>query len=135
MKAQISTEYIMIVGFALLLTIPTVIIFYSQSSSNLEQINSMQAKSVARKIVDNAEKVYYLGKPSVTTIKVLMPQRMESVSISGRELVISIRGSAGVSDVVEVADVNMSGSITSSPGGLAYIRIENIGDRVNITSS
>ena len=132
--AQISMEYMVIVGFALLLTIPTIVIFFSQSTQTIEQVNTAQAKQIARKIVDNAEKVYYLGKPATTTIKVSMPSGVESIFISGKEVMISVRGTSGVSDIVEVSTVNITGNLTAS-SGVRHIRIENIGSSVNVSYS
>ncbi len=132
MKAQISTEYLIIVGFALLLTIPTVLLFFSQSARNVDQVNSAQARQIARKIVDNAEKVYYLGEPSSTTVKVVMPRNVDSVVVSRRAVILRLSGSAGESDIVELSAVNLTGSV-SSVSGVRYLRIENIGDRVNIS--
>ncbi|MBI4438967.1 hypothetical protein HY640_03490 [Candidatus Woesearchaeota archaeon] len=134
MKAQVSTEYMIVLGFALLLTIPGIIIFFSQSGRNVEQINSLQAKQIASRIVDNAEKVYYLGKPSSTTIKVVMPRGVESISVLNRAVVIRISGSGGSSDIVEVSSVNLTGVLAAS-GGVRQIRIESIGDAVNISYS
>ncbi|MBI2575270.1 hypothetical protein HYV82_05290 [Candidatus Woesearchaeota archaeon] len=134
MNAQISTEYLVIVGFALLLTIPTVVIFFSQSTQTVEQVSASEAKQIARKIVDNAEKVYYLGKPATTTITVSMPRNIESIGISNREVRISIRGSAGVSDIVEVSSVNITGNL-SAGSGVRSIRIENLGSNVNVSYS
>ncbi len=134
MNAQISTEYLIIVGFALLLTIPTIVIFFSQSAQTVEQISASEAKQIARKIVDNAEKVYYLGKPATTTITVSMPRNIESIGISNREVRISIRGSAGVSDIVEVSSVNITGNL-SAGSGVRSIRIENLGSNVNVSYS
>ena len=132
MKAQISMEYVVILGFALLLTIPTIVIFFSQSTANVEQVNSMQARQIARKIVDNAEKVYYLGKPSVTTIKVVMPKSVEAINVTNRNIIMTVRGSAGASNLVEPSSVNLSGTLQPS-SGVKYIRIENIGDSANIS--
>ncbi|MBI2142181.1 hypothetical protein HYU15_01675 [Candidatus Woesearchaeota archaeon] len=132
MNAQVSTEYLVIVGFALLLTIPTIVLFFSQSTQTVEQVAASEAKQIARKIVDNAEKVYYLGKPATTTITVSMPRNIESIGISNREVRISIRGSAGVSDIVEVSSVNITGNL-SAGSGVRSIRIENLGGNVNVS--
>ncbi len=135
MKAQVSTEYLIMVGFALLLTVPTVIIFFTQSTQNVEQVNSIQARQIARKIVDNAEKIYYLGEPSVTTIKVAMPRGIDSIKISRRELVFNLKDSSGiVNSVVEVSSINLTGNLSPS-SGIQTIRIANIGEVVNISYS
>ena len=135
MKAQISTEYLVMVGFALLLTIPTAIIFFTQTSQNVDQVNFLQARQITRSIVDNSEKVFYLGKPSTTTIKVVMPRNIQYITIANRNIVFGMLDSTGgVTDVVEASDVNITGTLLPSTG-TRHIRIENIGDSVNISYS
>ena len=135
MKGQISTEYLIVVGFALLLTIPTVIVFFTESSKNVAEVNTIQAKQIARKIVDNAEEVYYLGAPSTTTIKVIMPQGIQNITIKNRYILITLNGAGQTpNQVLEQSLVNITGNLT--PGsGMHTIRIENLGDRVNISYS
>ncbi|MBI3034158.1 hypothetical protein HYY72_03280 [Candidatus Woesearchaeota archaeon] len=132
MKAQVSTEYLIVVSFALLLTIPTIVIFFSQSTDNIEQVNNQQAKQIARKIIDSAESVYYLGKPSATTLKVVMPGGIQKIDITNRMIVITIDERAGPTDIIEVSSVNLTGSLSPS-SGVMHIRVENIGDMVNIS--
>ncbi len=132
MKGQLSVEYLIVVGFALLMTIPTVIIFFSQSNSNIESVNNAQAQIVVRKIIDSAEKVYYLGPPSQTRIKATMPAGIENITITNRAIKVTMISSGGQNDIVEGSDVNITGNL-SAISGTVYIKIQSIGDTVNIT--
>src|SRR3989344_6768409 len=113
-KSQISVEYMLVIGFATLMTIPLLLIYYTYSSDSSESVASSQALQIARNIVDSSESVYYLGKPSQTTIKLNFPDRIQLINISGREVVFKMKTKNGVTDVVQVAAVNMSGDLPTS---------------------
>ena len=57
----------MVVGFAFLMTIPLIIIFYQQSETLDTEITASQIDKVASEIRDAADEVYYLGAPSKKT--------------------------------------------------------------------
>ena len=81
-RAQVSMEYMVMVGFTLFMIIPIMLIYGSERQSITNQVSYSQAKQVATKIVDSAEKVYYLGKPSQTTIRVYIPQNIDSALVT-----------------------------------------------------
>jgi len=117
-KGQVSMEYMLVVGFALLMVIPLFAIYGKHSQETNDQVNTHQAYNIARKIVDSAETVYYLGKPAKTTIKVYMPHNIENVTVQSRAILFNIRSTEG--RVIQVpppeSSINMSGSISASPG-------------------
>ena len=115
-KSQISIEYMAIIGFITVVTIPLIYIYYTHIYSSTESVASEQSIQIARKIGDAAEEIYYLGKPSQTTIKLSFPDNIVSTNLSNREVLFRMRTRSGVSDVVYVTAVNMSGSLPSSPG-------------------
>ena len=67
LKSQVSVEYMIIMGFATLMTIPLLLIYYTYTSDSSDSVATSQALQIARNIVDSSESVYYLGKPSQTT--------------------------------------------------------------------
>ena len=131
--AQISMEYLLVMGFAILITIPIIISFFANATNTSEQVAGSQARQTARKIIDASESVYYLGKPSSTTIRVYIPERTDSIMISGREMTLRMRTISGYSDIVVPSSVNLTGSI--QPGsGIKYVKVEATGDGVAISS-
>ena len=116
LKSQVSVEYMVVMGFAALMAIPLLIIYYTYSSDSSDAVASSQALQIARKIVDSSESVYYLGKPSQTTLKLTFPERIQSTSLSNREVVFKIKTKNGVAEIVQVANVNMSGSLPITQG-------------------
>jgi uncharacterized protein (UPF0333 family) len=127
-KAQASMELIISFGFALLVIIPLTALLYEYTNRSHEDVSNNQAGLIARKITDAADSVYYLGHPSTTTIKVFMPEYIESINITEREIVFYM----DKSEIVSTAVVNMSGNISAS-SGLKFIKISAMPDYVYIT--
>ncbi len=133
-RSQVAMEYMMVVGFAMLMVIPLFVIYGSQGMAARDQVNEKQASNIARKIVDSAETVYYLGKPSKTTIKVYMPDDIRNITISPRSIDFHMRTSQGVSVIsVESSYVNLTGSLSANPG-IHYIEIAADDYAVNVST-
>lgn len=133
-SAQVSVEYMLIMGFAALMAIPLLLIYYSYSSESSDSVATSQAMQIARKIVDSSESVYYLGKPSQTTLKLNFPERISSISLSSKEVVFKIKTKNGITDIVQVSSVNISGTLPTSQG-IHIITVKAEGGYVQITSN
>jgi len=128
-NAQVSVEYVIIIGFILFITIPLILIFYEHTSSTNDQVITSQVDMIAKKMVDSAESVYYLGEPSKTRIKVYMPNNVEEIILQDYEVVFKVKTNSGISDIAHTSNVNISGSVSTTPG-IHYISIESRGDYV-----
>jgi uncharacterized protein (UPF0333 family) len=115
-NAQVSIEYMLIIGFATIMTIPILIIYYSYTSDSSEAIAASQALQIARNVVDSSDSVYYLGKPSQTTLKLNFPNNIDSINLSNREVVFNMKTRNGIGEVIQLSSVNLSGSLPTSPG-------------------
>ena len=134
-KAQVSMEYMILVGFLLVVTIPLILVYNTQYRGTNQQIIANQADQLGQKIIDTAESIYYLGQPSKTTIKLYMPQQLEGITITSNEITFRIfaqRG--GIDEVVKLSSVPINGTISNSPG-LHYITVQSVGSYVNISST
>jgi len=132
-KAQVSMEYLSIIGFALMLTIPLIVIFFSQSTSTTNQVNAEQSLQIARKIVDNAEDVYFLGQPSKRTIRVFVPENVEYITIAKRAIIFGIETEGGISEIPVASKVNLTGNLTAAPG-INNIVVESRGSEVFVSN-
>ena len=110
-KSQVSVEYMFVMGFAALITIPLLLIYYTYNTDSADSVAVGQAMQISRKISDSAESVYYLGKPSQTTLKLNFPDKIQSTNLSSREVVFKMNTQAGTTDIVQVSSVNLSGSL------------------------
>jgi uncharacterized protein (UPF0333 family) len=98
-KAQISVEYLVVVGFVTLavITILGVGMVYSQSIK--DQIKVSQMENFANKVISTSEEVFYPGSPSKATITAYLPEGIKSIVVSEENmkysLVISLETSSG----------------------------------------
>jgi hypothetical protein len=122
-KAQVSFEYLVIMGFVtvILILILSISIFYSSSVE--DQIKVTQMNNYANKIISSAESVFYSGKPSKATITAYLPKDVKEIEILDNSLVISIQTSNGINKRAFESNVPISGNLTISRG-LKKIKIE-----------
>ena len=132
-EAQVSVEYMMIIGFATIITIPLIIIYYTFTQESGDEINSVQILQISKKIVDAAESVYYLGEPSQTTIRVNIPSNVILANLSaGYEVVFRLKTKAGEVDIVQNSAVNITGSLPTNKSTY-LITVEAKSNYVNIS--
>ncbi|MBN2112075.1 hypothetical protein JW707_03165 [Candidatus Woesearchaeota archaeon] len=128
-KAQVAMEYLIIIGFVAVITIPLVIIFQTHSQETKAEITSTQIYHVSKKIADGAETVFYLGEPSRLTIKSYFPEDIASIQLGNNEIVFRVRTRNGIDDVVVYTPINITGNL-STHQGVHYLNIECRGDYV-----
>jgi len=134
LKSQVSVEYMLVMGFAALMTLPLLLIYYSYSSGASDSVATSQSLQIARKIVDASESVYYLGKPSQTTLKLSFPDKIQSIDLSNKEITMKIKTVNGVTDIIQVSSVNISGNLPTSQG-IHIITVKAEEGYVQITSN
>ena len=133
-KAQVSMEYLSIIGFVVIIVSILIVISTVYSRQVNDQILLNQADRLAKDIVDSAEKVYYWGPPSRITLKSYIPAGIQSIQIISNEVVFTVRTQNGLSDISYKAPVNITGYINNSEG-LRNIRIESQTNFVYINGS
>jgi uncharacterized protein (UPF0333 family) len=133
-EAQISVEYLVIIGFVTVITIPLIIIYFNFTQESGEEITSSQINQIAKKIVDAAESVYYMGEPSQTSLRINMPGNVILANLSsGKEVVFRIRSSdGGESEVVHTTSVNITGNLTVSQGTY-IVTVKAMSNYVNLS--
>ena len=138
-EAQVSIEYMMIIGFVTVITIPLVIIYHNFTQDSNYEISSTQINHVAKKIVDAAESVYYLGEPSQTTLKVNIPDNVVAVDLekgsletSYYEVIFNISTKSGIAEIVQNSPVNITGSLPVNKGTYT-ITIKAVSDHVEVS--
>ena len=134
MKAQVSVEYMLIMGFATLMTIPLLLIYYTYTSDSSDTVATSQALQIARRIVDSSESVYYLGKPSQTTLKLNFPDKIKAAKMENYEVIFNLSTTHGIAEIVQVSAVNISGNLPTSRG-IHIITIKAEEGYVQITSN
>jgi uncharacterized protein (UPF0333 family) len=127
--AQVSMEYLLIVGFAFLLLVPLIIIFYTSQQDLNEKITSSQGDKIANEIVAAADSVYFQGPPTKKTFRVYMPDDVKEVIIDETYVQVNMKTMDGTP---RNSVANLTGSIENY-GGLHIIKVIAIPGGVNIT--
>ena len=115
-NGQVSVEYMLIIGFVTVITIPLIIIYQTFNEDSNTEINSAQVEQVAKKVVDTAESMYYLGEPSQTSIRVNIPNGVKAGRIGNNEIVFNLTVGSGTAEIVRSSPVNITGSLPSEKG-------------------
>jgi len=126
-KAQVSLEFLMVVGFAFLLTIPLIILFYQQTDNINTEVTASQLDKIASEIRDSADEVYYLGTPSKKTITVYMPDSVKSIDFNENRVEFWVESSSGDYQLVKWLAANITAD--SSMGiseGIHKISVESV---------
>ncbi len=131
-KAQVSFEYIVIMGFVTFVIIGILGVSLIYSNSIKDRIKIIQINNFGNKIVSSAESVFYSGEPSKITIKAYLPENVISIEILENTLFISFHLNSGLTKIGFSSEVQMVGSLTSS-SGLKNIKIEAEDENVVIS--
>ena len=136
-KAQASFEYILTAAIVGMVILPAAYLFYRHSKSAADEIDKAQLDRLGREIISTAEKVYFQGAPSRTTLEAMMPTVVQNISIAGnvgsgaQMLLIRAATQSVVTDFPFPTRVNIRGSfdgslhdVTVSPG-VKKINIES----------
>lgn len=115
-RGQISTEYLILVGFITFLVIGLMgfALFYTAGSR--DKIVFSQLDAFAHSVIGSAESVYYAGEPSLASIKPYLPEGIQSITISGYEMIVNVSTSSGRTVVSYTSTVPITGTLTSSQG-------------------
>ena len=130
-KAQVSFEYIVIMGFVTAVIIAILGVSFVYSSSIKDRIKMIQVSNFGNKIISSSESVFYLGEPSKITIKAYLPDEIQNVEIIDDSLVISLQLNSGFTKIAFVSEVPIEGSLSNSYG-LKNIRLVSDEDKINI---
>ena len=113
-KSQISVEYLVIVGLALAIIIPTSFLFYKYSQTSNEEAIRSQINKIGNSILTTSESVYGLGEGSVNTIELIYPKNIRDIEIlNSEELIIRYELNSGISEDVFFSKIRISGNYTN----------------------
>jgi len=116
MKAQIATEYLIIVSFALMVLIPYVL-YLQNVSQNFSEDNSLTvASNSVQKIGQTVDWVYSQGEPAKLKIQIFVPNNVKSISLASKTITWKVRTSAGISDIYYTTAANLTGNLPSTSG-------------------
>ncbi|MCX6777931.1 MAG: hypothetical protein NT157_03520 [Candidatus Micrarchaeota archaeon] len=98
-RGQITTEYIIIIGFMLVV----LLVLWAQTTftigSTTTELRVAYAKHAVTKIAEAADAVYVQGPPAKFSVYITMPDTVDNIMISGREITIRVYTYGGTTDV------------------------------------
>lgn len=127
-------EYIVIMSFVVIIIITIMAITVMYSSSINDQIKINQIANCAKKLVANAENIYYIGEPSRATINCYLPDNIRNISILNDSIVYSASTRSGPWITSFESNVVLNGSL-KSVSGIRKIKIRAYDGFVNIDDS
>ena len=134
MKAQIATEFLIVISFAIMVLVPYAL-YLTKVSQNFGEDNSLTvASNSVQKIGQTADWVYSQGEPSRLKILILVPNNVENISFINKTMNWKMRTSSGESDIYYNSIANLTGSIPTAPSYYNLL-IQATGNGVNINVS
>ena len=110
-KAQISVEYLIIIGISLAILIPGGYFFYNYSKSSNEGTIRSQVANIGSTMITTAESIYGLADGSMVTVDFKYPKNIREVYfLDGRELIIKYELSSGMNEAVFFSKINLTGN-------------------------
>lgn len=131
-KAQVSFEYLIIMGFVTFVIIGVLGVSFLYSAGIKDRLKVIQIENFGNKITTSAETVFHSGEPSKITISTYLPENVEKVEIIENNVVITFELSSGKSKVAFSSKVPIQGTI-SSYSGIKNLKIEAFADRAQIS--
>lgn len=129
-RGQYATEYLIVIGFSILLLVPLLSFIVGHYSDITYTFNSYQAYSVVGSIRDSALKVYHLGEGSVTTLSISVPGGIINSSLKNGEVKYTLNPKLNLStEIYVLTPINISGYLPEKQGKY-HLRIESRGDHV-----
>jgi len=135
-KGQVSTEYLMVISFSLLILLPVIVMAVSYSEGYQSRAKADQIKSAADQITAAADAVYFEGSPAKRTLKIYIPDIFESASTYKNTLIMTARGQNGLFTVTSKSQYsNLTWNASIGGAGFYYITVEATGNNVTIGES
>src|SRR3989344_3864400 len=103
-KAQVATEYIILIGILLAILVP-VLYYFNYQSTNVININ--QAQDSVQTLAKTADYVYSLGPGTRSTVTITIPRGAANSSVYQNELTLIMPNN---NDIVATTKANLTGS-------------------------
>jgi len=132
MRGQAAVEYMAMIGILLAILLPlAAYVWQSNSTSSAVQ----QATMTADKIAQTADSLWAQGPGAQNTINVYFPPGYNASrsSLNNTMVRLSIRISAGNTDIVSTTKANLTGTLPSSPG-YAWLIMRTMDNYVTVST-
>lgn len=104
MKGQVSNELLVVVGFILLVIIPLLYVMYFKMDDIRTDLAMLQVHFSAARIAFAINAVGHMGDGSSLITEIYIPENVDSVSISGNEVVFTTIFQGESNDIVQATE-------------------------------
>ena len=115
-RSQVSMEYLFVMTIAFLITVPLIILYYTQAARLADESNAAMGRRAVLQIAEAADTVYYLGPPSTRTFTVSFPDNVLNAMVSEKSVTLLIDSSHGDYEENAWSAANLTGSISTHSG-------------------
>jgi|SRR3989344_1197778 len=115
-RGQISTEYLIIVGFITFVVISVLGLAYVYVAQVKDTIKINQIENFANKIISSSESIFYAGEPSTVTITGYIPSGVTNIQVNGKEIIFTVQTRSGTNVMSFASKVTIEGTISPSSG-------------------
>ncbi len=113
---QVSIEYLAVFSIALIITLPLIIIFVTQTNNLQADITNAEVNRIVSKIVDNAETVYFMGEPAQKTLAIDFPPGIQSIAVNSSFISFNVTTTDLNYVMVKETVANLTGSLRTFHG-------------------
>ena len=135
-KGQVSTEILMLVGLLLLLLLPLLMYAYGRAGVTGEDMAVQRAEFVVQRLASSVDSAGYLGGAAGVVEEIEIPANFKNLTVSGRDIVITIDSSAGKKQIVKSTafKIRSLGLANITKPGTYFIEITALSDFTNATA-
>jgi hypothetical protein len=98
-RSQASFDYLVIVGIAMVLIIPTFYLFYTHSREASTQIASSRMDMVGSELLKQSKTIYYTGKNAKTTVEFELPDNLVNFTVENNSVATEMVMTTSISGV------------------------------------
>jgi len=134
-RAQVSMEYLAIIMFFLLVSVPIFTYFYISGPEKEYAASITQAEKVANEIIDNSRLINSQGYGTKITRTIVIPKYVETINFTGNYVVITLNNNDKISQVMRKGSVKFNNTVIDVYGGISYtLKYENTVDGVQVSA-
>lgn len=115
-RAQVSIEYLMIIGFVFIVIVPASILAYQSVQEHQDSVKLQQVEKALVQITRESEAVYYMGPPTRSIVEVYFPNGVFTSNVTNKEAIAVVRTSYGLVTVSVPTRINLTGNFTTTQG-------------------
>ena len=113
-KGQFAMEYLLIIGFSIVLLLPLISLIYGEFADIQEEINEFELNEAMNELIFQIERINEAGVNSKNTVLISFPSGLDNITTSNTQLMANYQG--GESYKVFDSRANMSGELQDVGG-------------------